>query len=113
MSVCYKEGVKISPDALSQVINGAGLDIRQILNNLSMLTASGKSISAEEAKKEAEKSKKDTVLGPWDVCQLVFSSKEHETMSFGDKTRLFYYDYSLGPLFVQENYLNVVPNCPK
>lgn len=28
-----------------------------------------------------------------------------------DKSDLFFQDYSMGPLFTQENYLSVVPNA--
>lgn len=113
MTVCFKEGIKITPDALSQVVTGAGMDIRQILNHLSVWTAAEKTLSADAAKKEANAAKKDTVLGPWEVCRKVFSKEDHKTMSLGDKSRLFFYDYSLAPLFVQENYLQAVPDCPK
>lgn len=34
-------------------------------------------------------------------------------MSFVDKCDLFFNDYSMAPLFVQENYLKVKPNCEK
>ena len=34
-------------------------------------------------------------------------------MSFGDKCDLFFHDYNIAPLFVQENYLHVKPDCPK
>lgn len=51
--------------------------------------------------------------GPWDVIRKVFSEEEHKKMSIHDKSDLFFYDYSLGPLFVQQNYLKVVPHCPK
>lgn len=63
MSVCFKEGIKISPDALTQIINGTGMDIRQTLNHLSMWTASQQVLTAEEAEKKAGAAKKDTVLG--------------------------------------------------
>lgn len=113
MSVCFKEGVKIPPDALTQIINGTGMDVRQTLNNLSMWTASKQTLTAEEAEKKANNAKKDVVLGPWEVVRKVFSAEEHKTMSLADKSRLFFYDYSIGPLFVQENYLKVVPHAPK
>lgn len=113
MSVCFKEGIKITPDALSQVITGAGMDVRQVLNHLSVWTAGEKSLSSETAQKEAKAAKKDTILGPWEVCRKVFSEEDHKSMSVADKSRLFFYDYSLAPLFVQENYLQVVPHCPK
>ena len=50
-----------------------------------------------------------TIQGPWDVVRQVFSSKDHKTMSFNEKMDLFFHDYSIAPLFVQENYLSVVP----
>ena len=48
-------------------------------------------------------------MGPWDVCRKVFNSSDHKGMSLIDKSDLFFHDYSLGPLFVQENYLSAVP----
>lgn len=113
MSVCFKENIKMKPDALTEIINGTGMDIRQTLNHLSMWTVNNKSLSVEEAHKEATSAQKDTILGPWEVVRKVFSEEEHKTMSLGDKFRLFFYDYSIGPLFVQENYLQVQPHCPK
>ncbi|GJQ69768.1 Gnf1 [Trypoxylus dichotomus] len=113
MSVCCKENLKIKPDALTEIITGTGLDLRQTLNHLSMWTINNKSLSVDEARKEAMAAQKDTILGPWEVVRKVFSQEEHKNMSIGDKFRLFFYDYSIGPLFVQENYLQVQPNCPK
>ena len=39
MSVCFKEKVKIAPDALTDLIVGCNQDIRQVLHQLSMLKA--------------------------------------------------------------------------
>lgn len=113
MSICFKEGIDISPSALSELIQGTGCDIRQTLNHLSMWSAGDKNLSMETIQKEAKAAKKDTVLGPWEVVRMVFSKEEQKDMSFSDKSRLFFYDYSIGPLFVQENYLNVTPSCDK
>lgn len=113
MSICFKEGLNISPNALTEIIQGTGCDIRQTLNNLSLWSAADKNLSMETAQKEAKIAKKDTVLGPWEVVRMVFSKEEQKNMSLGDKTRLFFYDYSLGPLFVQENYLTVTPSCDR
>ncbi|KAJ8961286.1 hypothetical protein NQ318_008971 [Aromia moschata] len=113
MSICFKEGLSITPNALSEIINGAGCDIRQTLNNLSMWSAANKNLSLEVAQKESKAAKKDTILGPWEVVRMVFTESEQKDMSLSDKSRLFFYDYSMGPLFVQENYLNVTPNCKK
>lgn len=114
LSVCFKEGFKLKPDALDEIIVGANQDVRQVLNHLSILAKSeSQSITSEQAKREASKSKKDFKLGPWDVVRRVFSADEHKGMSINDKSSLFFQDYSFGPLFVQENYPLVVPHAAK
>lgn len=40
----------------------------------------------------------------------VFSAEEHKSMNITDKCDLFFYDYNISPLFVQENYLAAVPH---
>ncbi|EFX80623.1 hypothetical protein DAPPUDRAFT_318220 [Daphnia pulex] len=113
MSICFKEGLSLKPEALDEIIMGANQDVRQVLHHLSMLASGKKSLSTESAKLEASKSKKDLKLGPWDVVKKVFSAEEHKGMSIHDKTGLFFQDYSFGPLFVQENYPCVVPQAAK
>ncbi|XP_050306899.1 replication factor C subunit 1 [Anthonomus grandis grandis] len=111
MSVCFKEGLKIKPDALAQLIEGTGCDIRQTLNHLAMWSAAKKDLSSETVAKESKNSQKDVVFGAWDVTKKVFNKQENKDMSLVDKSRLFFYDYSFLPMFVQENYLFVEPEC--
>lgn len=56
---------------------------------------------------------KSLLQGPWEVVRKVFSADEHKKMSIHDKCDLFFNDYSMGPLFVQENYLKVQPKGNK
>ena len=114
MSVCFKEKVQIQTEALSELIVGCGQDVRQVLHHLSMVKAGGVEgrgkMEADQAKKEAAMSKKTSIkLGPWDVCKKVFNKEDHKTMSFFDKSDLYFHDYSLAGLFVQENYLQAKP----
>ncbi|CAH1400525.1 unnamed protein product [Nezara viridula] len=102
MSVCFKEGLKVKPDVISDIITSTNQDIRLILNHLSVLSAQA-SLNLPMASKYVK-------LGPWDVLRKVFSKEEHKNMSIYDKSDLFFYDYSIAPLFVQENYLNVQPH---
>ncbi|XP_068176893.1 replication factor C subunit 1 [Antennarius striatus] len=112
MSMAYKEGIKIPPPALNEMILAAGQDIRQVIHNLSMWSAKDRVMSYDQCKSDAAKARKDTKMGPFDVCRKVFSSGEETShMSLIDKLDLFFHDYSLAPLFVQENYLHVRPQA--
>ncbi|XP_045569939.1 LOW QUALITY PROTEIN: replication factor C subunit 1 [Salmo salar] len=52
----------------------------------------------------------DMKLGPFDVCRKVFSKGEESGhMTLIDKSDLFFHDYALAPLFIQENYIHVRP----
>lgn len=100
-SICFKEKFNVDAQVLADVISCANQDIRLIINHLCMMAAEKSNMAA---------SRKFIKLGPWDVLRKVFSEEEHKTMSIHDKCDLFFYDYSIAPLFVQENYLNVVPH---
>ncbi|XP_030047166.1 replication factor C subunit 1 isoform X2 [Microcaecilia unicolor] len=110
MSIAYKESLKIPPAAMNEIILAANQDIRQVLHNLSMWCARSKSLNYDQAKDDANRAKKDIKLGPFDVVRKVFTAGEETShMTLIDKSDLFFHDYSLAPLFVQENYLYVTP----
>ncbi|XP_055014455.1 replication factor C subunit 1 [Boleophthalmus pectinirostris] len=110
MSIAFKEGIKIPPPALNEIILASNQDVRQVLHNLSMWSAKNKVMTYDQCKSDAANARKDMKLGPFDVCRKVFSSGEETAhMSLIDKSDLFFHDYSLAPLFVQENYLHVRP----
>ncbi|XP_046686070.1 replication factor C subunit 1 [Homalodisca vitripennis] len=104
MSLCYKEKLKLTPDALTEIIASANQDIRLIINHLSMLSMESSGLA---------NSTKHIKMGPWDVVRKIFSEEEHKSMSIHDKCDLFFHDYNVTPLFVQENYLNAVPHKPE
>lgn len=110
MSILFKEGVKIPPKTVEEIILATNNDVRQTLNSLSLIGA--KPVEAE-SKVRGDNGKKDLKLGPWEVVRKVFSAEEHKTMTLNDKADLFFNDYNIGPLFVQQNYLIVSPNGPK
>uniref|UniRef100_A0A8C0T5R2 Replication factor C subunit 1 n=1 Tax=Canis lupus familiaris TaxID=9615 RepID=A0A8C0T5R2_CANLF len=110
MSIAFKEGLKIPPPAMNEIILGANQDIRQVLHNLSMWCARSKALTYDQAKADSHRAKKDIRLGPFDVARKVFAAGEETAhMSLVDKSDLFFHDYSIAPLFVQENYLHVKP----
>ncbi|KAM4811722.1 replication factor C subunit 1 isoform X1 [Urocitellus parryii] len=110
MSIAFKEGLKIPPPAMNEIILGANQDIRQVLHNLSMWCARSKALTYDQAKADSHRAKKDIKLGPFDVARKVFAvGEETAHMSLMDKSDLFFHDYSIAPLFVQENYVHVKP----
>uniref|UniRef100_A0A2K6GMT7 Replication factor C subunit 1 n=1 Tax=Propithecus coquereli TaxID=379532 RepID=A0A2K6GMT7_PROCO len=110
MSIAFKEGLKIPPPAMNEIILGANQDIRQVLHNLSMWCAGNKALTYDQAKADSHRAKKDIKLGPFDVARKVFAAGEETAhMSLMDKSDLFFHDYSIAPLFVHENYLHVKP----
>jgi replication factor C subunit 1 len=114
MSICFKEGIKATPDLLDQIIIGCNYDIRQCLHNLSMWSSNNKNLSlTSKTQTDIEKAMKDVRMNPFEACKQVFQieptggSKAPRT--FHDKLDLFFTDYSLMPLLIQENYLSVHP----
>ncbi|GAB1600582.1 replication factor C subunit 1-like [Argonauta hians] len=108
MTLAFKEGLKISPPALNEIILASNHDIRQVIHNLFMWSSSDKNISYDEAKSNSDMAKKDIKLNPFDVCRQVFASSDKKR-SLIDKSDLFFHNYQLAPLFVQENYTQVEP----
>lgn len=47
--------------------------------------------------------------GPFDAIRKLLSRGESSKMDLNEKSDMFFCDYSLMPLFVQENYLAVNP----
>ena len=79
-----------------------------------MWTADSKDLSFEKAEAAADKAKKNLKIGPFEVIRKVFeTTEETRKMSLIDKSDLFFHDYSLSPLFVQENYATITPNAAR
>lgn len=113
LSICFREKIKVPPPIIEEIILASNNDVRQSLNHLTMLSAAGGLVKSVTDDGRKETAKKDLKLGPWDVVRKVFSIEEHKTMSMNDRVDLFFNDYSLGPLFVQQNYLIVNPKVPR
>ncbi|EEB13952.1 Replication factor C subunit, putative [Pediculus humanus corporis] len=109
LSICFKEKINISGDSLEELIVSSNHDLRQVLHRLSLLTFVEKSLSEEDARKNSSDGKKPLNLNPWDVVRKVFSASDNEKFNLNEKMDLFFQDYSLGPLFVQDAYIHVKP----
>ncbi|XP_043793318.1 replication factor C subunit 1 [Apis laboriosa] len=108
-SICFKENINITNEDLDLLIESTNQDIRQIINHLALFVGQ---IGFQE-KSGKKHINKDLKLGSWDVVKQVFSAEEQKHMNFNEKCDLFFHDYNIAPLFVQENYLLVIPETPK
>ncbi|CAH8510180.1 unnamed protein product [Dicrocoelium dendriticum] len=114
MSILCKENVSIPPTVLNDIILASNHDIRQIINNTQMWCSSNL-VDQTQLSSDAAGAQKDLHLGAFDVIRKVFtlefSGPNGGPASINDSLGLFFQDYSLIPLFVQENYLNVKPRA--
>ena len=109
LSICFKEGIKITSDTLDQIIIGANHDIRQCIHNLCIWSATNKNFDKQKTQIDVEKAIKDVRINPFEACRQLFSH-EKNSQSLSDRMDLFFTDYSLMPLLVHENYLQANPS---
>ncbi|VDP43392.1 unnamed protein product [Soboliphyme baturini] len=108
MSIAYKEHLRISSASMDLIIETCRHDIRQVLYVLSVIAASQNEINFHDARMTALQAQKDVAMSVFDVTRLLFSDNEEtRNKTILDKAEWFFTDYSLVPLFVQENYINV------
>ncbi|KAK6360309.1 hypothetical protein TWF730_006456 [Orbilia blumenaviensis] len=112
MTICYREGLKLSPQAIDSLTEGSHSDIRQIINMLSTFGVSGKEMSFDESKNMASAWQKHVVLKPWDIAQQLlqghmFAPNSKKTLN--DKIELYFNDHEFSYLMIQDNYLKPNP----
>lgn len=112
MAILQSEGMNVERNALEAVVEATRGDIRQILNLMQMWRKKKESVNYMDAKRKmGMQNRKDFDLGPFDVISKVFSSDFFGGPSAQGwairKADCFFVDYSLMPLMIQENYLNV------
>lgn len=113
MTILYKEKMKVPPNVVDQLVEGAQSDIRQVLNMLSTWRLSSNTMDFDESKSLVKMNEKYSSMTPFTIIQkllgpYVFSPNARETLN--DKMEFYFHDHSFVPLFVQENYLKTTPS---
>lgn len=96
---------KIKDETLDEIIQSCNQDIRQTIHSLNLWTIRGDP-SRGQAAKMIEKNVNNN---PFELCRLSFS-EEFRSKSLMEKSDLFFADYQLMPLLIQENYLLSQPH---
>ncbi|CAF0728305.1 unnamed protein product [Rotaria sp. Silwood1] len=104
MTVLHRENIhQIKQETLDEIIKSCNQDIRQTLHSLNLWAMEGETNS-----KAAKMINKAVNNNPFELCRLSFSD-ELRQKSLLDKIEIFFYDYQLMPLLIQENYLQCLP----
>ncbi|KAJ2367559.1 DNA replication factor C complex subunit Rfc1, partial [Coemansia sp. RSA 2611] len=108
-TIAFRENFKLEPNAMSQLVQSTHNDIRQVINLLSSYMLNRSSMSYMDSKEYSSFNKKEVSVGPFDVIGKYLNKTENQRLTFSDKLDLYYSDFSIVPLFVQENYIDNRP----
>ncbi|KAI6213831.1 hypothetical protein M3Y94_00198300 [Aphelenchoides besseyi] len=95
MTILYRENLKATREDVEKVIQASNQDIRQTIYSLQLLAAGQNKLK--------EVVFKDCAVNTFEAVRRLLSPETNAIQ----KRDLFFMDYSLMPLFVQEMYLNV------
>jgi len=113
--IARKEGLDVEENALEELAESCGSDMRQVLNQLQILAKSPKyqkvGVKYMDMKSAVTKDAA-SMVGPFDACRKLLSASEGSRLSFRDRMDLYFVDHSLMGLLVHENYLNSVSRKP-
>jgi len=114
MSIAFREGMKIPPNAIDQLVAGSQSDIRQIINMLSTWKIGNsqegpsKTMDFDQARQLTSENEKDVIVSPWILMSKIFGPQtwsQTSSMTFIDKCNLYFHDHDMLPLFVQDGYV--------
>uniref|UniRef100_A0A060T2G1 Replication factor C subunit 1 n=1 Tax=Blastobotrys adeninivorans TaxID=409370 RepID=A0A060T2G1_BLAAD len=111
-TICHREGIKVTPQVVDQMVQATHSDIRQIINMLSTFSRTQKSLDYDQSKALTKAWEKNTTLKPFDITAKLLAGATfapNSGMSLNDKIELYFHDHDFAPLMMQENYLNTVP----
>ena len=110
--ICQKENIQYEINALEYLCEICGNDIRQIMNYIELWTRTHKSIKYKDLTGGDQKIQgKDEVvmLKNFDAAKELLSCKSH-SLPYRQLLDLYFIDYDLIPLLIQENYLSTFPS---
>ena len=102
--VAKAEALAVSQSELLDLAEASGCDIRQVINNLQLMNSSGHTKKSPASSSQS----KDLAMSPFDVVKGLFTSAVARTWSYQKRNELFFTDYDMIPLLVQQNYVKCV-----
>jgi len=107
IEICNQEGLKVEENAIENLCESVGNDIRQCLNFLQFWARKFTELKFFDMKNHFGKYNKDTavMINHFDGVNKLLTRAQFSKMNFREKLNMFFLDYDLVPLLVQENYL--------
>jgi replication factor C subunit 1 len=106
LTILHQENIQnIKQEILDEIIQSCNQDIRQTIHSLNLWTIQSVHTNSNAAKMIEKTINNNT----FDLFRLSFSDQLREK-SLADKSDIFFYDYQLMPLLIQENYLQCQPH---
>lgn len=114
MTIALREGIKLDPNIIGQLVQATSNDIRQMINLLSTVSKTQKLIGANNVKEIQASWKKQIILKPFDIAGRLLSSGlwSGPNQNLNEKLDLYFNDIDFAPLMIQENYLNTRLRLP-
>jgi len=116
--IAANEGLQVEENALEELAESCGSDMRMVLNQLQMMTKSetcmtqGVNYMDMKAKIRQMNKDQEIMLSTFDACKKLLNSSASEKLSYRDRLEMFFVDHSIMGLMVHENYLNSVSKKP-
>lgn len=105
LTILHREGIpEIGGEILDGIIGSCNQDIRQTIHTLNLWAKT----ASKNGKQAARMIEKNVQQNPFELCRLSFSN-EFRSKSLNEKSEIFFSDYRLMPLLVQENYISSQP----
>ncbi|KAF9397512.1 hypothetical protein BGX21_008796, partial [Mortierella sp. AD011] len=109
MSILHREGRKIPANVLDKLVSGSQSDIRQVLNMLSTWSLTKQEMDYDEGTALSKASEKYVALNPFQIAEQLLVESNYRALSVADKFDMYFNDYQLAPLMIQENYIRMNP----
>ncbi|RLV96067.1 Replication factor C subunit 1 [Spathaspora sp. JA1] len=111
MTIALREGIKLDPNIIGQLVQATSNDMRQMINLMSQVSKTQKAIGNASLEEINQGWKKHVILKPFDIAGKLLSSGiwTSPRQNLNEKLDLYFNDIDFAPLMIQENYLMTRP----
>jgi len=105
VQIAASEGLKVDQVTMETLVETCNNDIRWVLNTLQMRRKASTTLTFDDVKGG---SSKDLDMSPFNVCDALLGPRANAA-HINERINLMFQDADLMPLFIAENYINMVP----